>query len=69
MPRIGVTITDQMEQALKAESERTHIPLSSLVRLAVADLLQERGWEINGDVSWGGYRERDAKQETEDTPS
>lgn len=56
MPKLGLTITDEMEEGLRKESQRTGAPIAALVREAIAKLLNERGIPIEENVTWGGNR-------------
>ena len=56
MARIGLIITDEMEANLNAESVKTHIPSSELVRMAIEAFLKERGHEFKEVVVRGGAR-------------
>jgi predicted DNA-binding protein len=56
MARIGLIITDEMEANLNAESVKTHIASSELVRMAIEAFLKERGHEFKEVVVRGGAR-------------
>jgi len=66
MARLGLIIPDEMEEALKQESEKTSIPISALVRIALENLLTEKGYEVKSSVSWGGRRKSPQKDNNEE---
>lgn len=66
MARLGLIIPDEMEEALKQESEKTSIPISALVRIALENLLTEKGYEVKSSVSWGGRRKSPQKDSNEE---
>lgn len=61
MPRFGLMITDEIEEALKAENKNTGIPMSLLVRKAIEEFLVQKGYEFTTALEWGGNR-RDDKE-------
>jgi hypothetical protein len=65
MARLGLRITDEMEEALGREAAKTRIPLSELVRMAIEDMLKQRGYELTETVERGGWRggAKDKRQE------
>ena len=62
MARFDMRMTDEMESALTEESQKTDMPLSKLVRMAIEQFLQGRGYAIKDTVMWGGKRERPGKK-------
>lgn len=61
MARIICTVTDETEEALKELADGR--PIATLVREAIQDYLTKHGKEVKGEVSWGGYREREEKDD------
>jgi hypothetical protein len=45
-----------MEEALSQESTKTRIALSELVRMALEDMLKQRGYKLTEGIERGGYR-------------
>jgi predicted DNA-binding protein len=56
MSRIIITLTDEMQAALKRQSRNLKIPIAVLVREAVRNYLADKGELIETEVKWGGYR-------------
>lgn len=56
MPKLAVTITDEMQNALDEEAGKRGAPVSSVVREAIKEFFQKRGKKIDGGVTWGGNR-------------
>jgi hypothetical protein len=57
MARLGLTITEEMENVISAEAEKTHIPSSELVRMALKEFFAQRGYTFTESIARGGYRE------------
>ncbi len=64
MPRLHVTVSKQTEKALKGISDEIGTPVSKIVREALAEWAQKRGFDLKDSVSWGGVRQPQ-EQETE----
>jgi hypothetical protein len=56
MARLGLRITDEMEENLSTESARSHIPASELVRMALEEFLGKRGYTFTATMERGGWR-------------
>ncbi len=54
--RISLTLPDDMREALAELSRQRGASMSNLVRLAVADMLEAEGYEVERFVAWGGDR-------------
>jgi hypothetical protein len=62
MARLGLTITEEMEKVINDESDKTHIPSSELVRMALKQFFEERGYVFTEEIARGGYREGAGKK-------
>lgn len=51
MPKINLTVSDEMMEALRRQSDETGVPMAELIRRAVAHELK-----IRDNLSWGGQR-------------
>ena len=60
--RYGLSLPADMNDALKQESEKTGAPVSALMRLAVEEFLEKRGYDVSSSLKWGGHRERDREK-------
>lgn len=56
--RLGVTVNAEIYDALTAESDTTGAPISQIVRTAVEKYLISRGYKVEANVSWGGWKPR-----------
>lgn len=56
MPRIGLVIEDELHEAFSEESEKTHILPSELMRMAMRDFIEKRGYTISKKIKLGGKR-------------
>lgn len=56
--RIVVAVPDDMHEALKEVSDKSGAPMAGIVRQALEEWLKERGYEVDADVVWGGWRPR-----------
>lgn len=56
MARLGLYITDEMNEVLSKESEQTHIAASELVRMALEEFFKKRGYTFETNIKRGGYR-------------
>jgi len=56
MARLGLRITDEMEENLSKESAQSHIPISELVRMALEEFLGKRGHTFTETMERGGWR-------------
>jgi hypothetical protein len=45
-----------MYEALKKEADKRKTPMSSLIRISVAEWLGYQGHQVTKDVQWGGKR-------------
>jgi hypothetical protein len=62
MVRLGLSIPEDMDTAIKQESRKTLVPVAALVRLALERLLTERGYKLETEVEWGGNRQPEAQE-------
>jgi predicted transcriptional regulator len=56
MARLGLHITEEMEENLSKEAEKTHIAASELVRMAIEEFLSKRGHTFTANIKRGGWR-------------
>lgn len=56
MPRIIITLTDEMHTALKRQSRNLKTPIAVLIREAVSNYLADKGELIETEIKWGGCR-------------
>jgi hypothetical protein len=63
--RLGVTVNAEIYDALAQESDKTGAPISQIVRTAVEKYLVGRGYEVEANVSWGGWKPRKGGEESE----
>jgi hypothetical protein len=54
MPKFLVTLTDELQNALKTESERRNTTIAAIVREYITEGLAKSGIEIKERVKWGG---------------
>ena len=47
---------DDMYEALKKEAKKRDTPMSSLIRVSLAEWLRYQGHLVSKDVQWGGKR-------------
>lgn len=57
MPRMVITITEEMHEALKRKAQERGATLSGLTRKVLADWLKEQGEKVEWIVEWGGNRD------------
>jgi hypothetical protein len=56
MPKLGVTINDDMETALTRHAKKRGAPLAYIVREALKEWLEKHGDHVTTEVAWGGDR-------------
>lgn len=56
MPRWVITVTDEMDAAVKRLATQKGTPISNLVRQVVKEYLAENGEQVDAEVTWGGNR-------------
>jgi hypothetical protein len=61
MPTWGITITEEMDAAVKEICEESGLTISNYVRRLVAQDIAQRGKKVDTKVSWGGRRKRKPK--------
>src|SRR5262245_65730153 len=62
MRRLGLLIPDDLDEALHRVSDRTGIPISTLIRNGIAEVLKSHGEEVAPKpIRRGGYRPRKDK--------
>jgi hypothetical protein len=54
--RINITLPNDMHKALAKESSKSGASMANLTRMALADWLALRGYDVEYVVSWGGDR-------------
>ena len=59
MPKIAITITSEMDKALRRQSGKTGAPVAEIARRAIARELRRMGEKVTWEVAWGGPREDD----------
>lgn len=62
MPRLVITVSENMHEALKEESNRTGVPMAALIRRAIEDWARRNKLDATDHVSWGGKRGEDEGQ-------
>ena len=73
MPRLGITVTDEMQAALKRVAHKRSTPVANLARQIIIEFLEANGEEITTEVTWGGNRrdsdpDSDEVTESEESP-
>jgi len=64
MPRIICTVDEETDKAIRAlRDERGGVPLANIVRDALKEYLNKRGYQITASVEWGGYRQSDPEEQ------
>jgi|MTBAKSStandDraft_1061840.scaffolds.fasta_scaffold52415_2 hypothetical protein len=53
MPRLLITVTDEMDAELRRIAAERSAPIAALVREALEEWLAQRGKQIKSDVVWG----------------
>jgi hypothetical protein len=66
MPRVGLVIEDELHEAFGEEAEKTHILQSELMRMAMREFLQKRGYRLNEKVQLGGKRAGSGRPKVKD---
>ena len=61
MPKIAITITPEMDNALRRQKEKTGVPVAEIARRAIVRELRRAGERVTWEVSWGGAREESAE--------
>lgn len=56
MPRIGLVIEDELQEVITQEAEKTHILPSELMRMALREFFNKRGYKLSEKVKLGGRR-------------
>jgi hypothetical protein len=64
MPKIPITFSDELYDALHAEAERRNTTIAALVREYSTQALAKQGITVTERVQWGGSR-RKPKQKTD----
>lgn len=64
MPRIGLIIEDELQEAINQEAEKTHILPSELMRMALREFFSERGYHLAEKVKLGGKRKGSGRPKT-----
>jgi predicted DNA-binding protein len=62
MSKIAITITPEMDKALRRQSGKTGAPVAEIARRAIAHELRRMGEKVAWDVAWGGPREENAER-------
>lgn len=57
-PRIGLSITDDMDRKLDELAFELRKPKSEVIREALETFLKQHGKEVAGRLQWGGEREK-----------
>lgn len=57
--RMVISMTPEMISALKRQSKREQRTISTLIRLAIAQWLEQHGDVVTTDITWGGFRENE----------
>lgn len=66
MARIGLIVEDELQQAFNEESEKTHILPSELIRMAMREFIEKRGYAITEKVKLGGKREGSGRKKRDE---
>jgi hypothetical protein len=56
MPKVPITFSDELYEALRAEAERRNTTIAALVREFTTNGLAQTGITVSGKVQWGGNR-------------
>lgn len=56
MPKIQITFSDQLFDALRTEAERRNTTIAALVREYATQALAKQGVQVTERVQWGGNR-------------
>jgi hypothetical protein len=62
MPKVPITFSDELYDALRIEAERRNATIAALVREYIATGLAQQGVVVTQKVQWGGNR-REAKKQ------
>ncbi len=54
--RIGLTVSDEMDELLEKLAEAMRKPKSEIVREAIEGYLKDNGMVVNERLQWGGSR-------------
>lgn len=65
MARLIVTIPGKMDKVIRNESSRRNSPVAAIVREAIEEWAQKRGFDVEDNITWGGPR----PQKNEDDPA
>lgn len=68
MPRLMITVSGKMNDALKRQSEETNAPVAALIRQAIEEWAQRRGIDLEADVVWGGVRQSKNSEDRQGQP-
>jgi hypothetical protein len=66
MPKVPITFTDELYEALKNEAERRNTTIAALIREYAKAGLAQSGVEITQKVQWGGNRRKPKGSEAEE---
>lgn len=56
MPKLLITIPDDMQEALQEIATRSNKPMAAIVRESLAKSLKSEGYALSHHVRWGGER-------------
>jgi hypothetical protein len=66
MPKVPITFTNELYEALKNEAERRNTTIAALIREYAKVGLAQSGIEITQKVQWGGNRRKSKSSEAEE---
>lgn len=58
MPKIPITFSDELYEAIRAEAERRNTTIAALVREYTTQALAQQGINVTERVQWGGNRRK-----------
>lgn len=61
MARLVITVSDKMDRVLREHSGRNNSPVAAIVREAIEEWAQKRGYDVEDNISWGGPRKAEDK--------
>lgn len=67
-PRIPLTLTPEMRQAVEKIAEERGAPLASVIRSFIRDGLEREGYTLTERVTWGRTFDNSNAGEAEDIP-
>jgi predicted DNA-binding protein len=57
----NIRFPDDFFEALEQERQKQHKPASFIIREALAEYLNKRGYDVSPEMNWGGVRDKDSQ--------